>query len=459
MGNVWAQQTTHLLSALTKLSSANEVASVLKYDALYQLFTRLVKYLLDDFVEKLPASAKDSLNSVFCKVVKRAHPNAICRVLFNTFLLHINGLIKNDENTEEHYKCYDIVQKLIWRVAKGLREQINLKKVNQERLLADINQFLENFDAQQWSLVTQRLRFTNSPWQTVKAILSLLIHIHKEKIFSRLTLIPNSTQSPIYIKILHSLQNSPAIDRRLLEDKFNSSQENLASSPKTRSRSISPVQTMDDQLDRIFQRIRHGSTMHDGVQELKEFRLKNPQAEEAVKSRLAKLSHGFQMYIRRFALRLDGDYLSRPMSASSDSLTSYRSLQTGSSTPTSTHTLKTASTTSPSAKSITTPTSTRALKTGLASAQSLKTGLASARSLKTGSVTPTIQRGSMISSPKKSVFRSTKSKSLAMSLSMFEDPDRKATPQKAVAPERLDSIKKMFEYSGLSNTRSKMARS
>ncbi|KAK9766133.1 hypothetical protein K7432_005009 [Basidiobolus ranarum] len=394
VGKVWVQQTKNLLSALTKLSSTTEIVATLKYDPLYQLFTRLVKYLLDEFVSKIPPtdgiSTKDSLNSVFCKTVKRVHPNTICRVLFKTFILHINGLIKNEENLEEHYQCYDIVQKLIWRVAKGLREQIKLKKVNVDRLLADINIFLEDFNSQEWCSVTQRFKFTNNPWQTVKSILSLLIHIYKEKIFTRLSLIPNSAQSPIYVKILHSLQSSSTVDRRLLEDKFNTSYENLTLSPKSsvkslslRSCSTSPIENIDDQLDRIFKRIRRGSTMYEGVQELREFRQQHPQAEEAVESRLRDLSHAFQMYIRRFGVKLDGEYLSRPASAESES---------------SVH------------SSLATPTSIRSLK-----------------SRSTTPTQPTTKRVSMISSPAKSVFsRSVKSKSLVLSLSMFETPGKQA---------------------------------
>ncbi|ORY08244.1 hypothetical protein K493DRAFT_343585 [Basidiobolus meristosporus CBS 931.73] len=285
----------------------------LQYETLRSLFERLIPYNLDMLAKDLPTSDKytlgDSLDFVFQKITKNANPNVIYKVLIHLYGKSITEryFLTREAVAQPYHSC-GLIRKLIIRAKKSLQADIAYSQVNINELLMDVQCFFERYLSGLASDKSMKSALGIDPVRVVMAIPRVLHNVMSDQEFAPLIPLTSTEKSTVY-KNMISLLNQVNV---LTQTEGEEISEDFVSSLSVSQEAVLPIyeypqsdglriqiDSVSD-LDLIFNLIRNPGTIRDGISRLRDFKLRYPEAEDEIETRLSTLGFYFRQYIRRF---------------------------------------------------------------------------------------------------------------------------------------------------------------
>ncbi|KAI8121731.1 Protein mini spindles [Lucilia cuprina] len=262
-----------LLSILYSFFYSKMLGKTMSVACIKNLMSALLHLLAD---QKLNTSDDGQYNKVI---------NGIClKVLDKSNFTNMNcALIRLLRETCPEAglpKFTDLLMKCIWRNVKTLPERSN--ELNYDAVILEVHEFMLALPSSWW-----QTRPSDTPLRTVKTIIHNMAKVKGNAILQHLNQIPTHSELHAYlIKILKNLQKEG----------------NLPSSSPQRSASSRDLQSKQrisnqahETMSQIFKLISDKDTKQQGLQNLYEFKTKNPEID--VSAFLKGASPSFQKYI------------------------------------------------------------------------------------------------------------------------------------------------------------------
>ncbi|GAB1602380.1 cytoskeleton-associated protein 5-like isoform X1 [Argonauta hians] len=256
-----------LLATMMTLFSNKSLGTQASRDVLKDLTNSVITLLLDSRLMELGEGPQ----------VVRAVNTTVIRIMENsnfTNILSASISLLHDSVSSETCapKFIEMIMKCMWRMVRMLPDSMN--DLNTDKILHDIHLFFKAFPASSW-----KERSSDLPYRTVKTILHTLTKLKGNKILSHLTLVEdeNSELEAYLSKILKSGvgQNHDGHREEIKHKRLS--------------------KNSHDMLAEIFKKIGSKENTVQGLNELYDFKEKNPDAD--LSPYLKKSSEFFQSYI------------------------------------------------------------------------------------------------------------------------------------------------------------------
>ncbi|XP_013397900.1 cytoskeleton-associated protein 5-like, partial [Lingula anatina] len=281
-----------LLGTLLELFQSKVLSKVASRDVLKELISMMVTILLDRRLEDFSEGPQlmRSVNVMVVKIVEKSNSTNVMSALIKLF----HECMASETCS---YKFIELVMKCLWKMMRMLPDIIN--DIDVEVILYDLHAFLKQFPTYTWKDRAEG----DTPLRTVKTIMHSLAKMKGNKILSDIGRIENPAESEVvqYLnKVLkHGVGGGTAVAVSNTKNEQNGSSED-SKTPRRESTGKSSKRlskSTHDTLAEIFKKIGSKENTREGLNDLYDFKQKNPEAD--LEPFLRKSSQFFQNYIER----------------------------------------------------------------------------------------------------------------------------------------------------------------
>jgi len=296
------QYVTMVLMAIYANTDLTRNASASNLQDLLQV---IISILLEPEVHQLPDGAQiiRALNVLTVKMIDRSDPTAITCAFIRQLRETVGNTSLSPEYTEMVMKC-------IWRIIKALPKWLSENTLILDDIFLDVHDFLKSFPYIYW-----KKRHSDTPARTIKTLIHTFVKSRGDEVLDHIGRIPDPQSSELvaYIKkLLHSgigKENANTMGSNDNDDDdvdVGAKNGNVRSGIPTIGSGIPRISKGDEEcLKEIFKRIGQKETTKQGLQDLYNFKQRNPHADRQLEPFLAKSSDYFRSYIERGLKSID----------------------------------------------------------------------------------------------------------------------------------------------------------
>lgn len=259
-----------LLATMMTVFSNKSLGTQASRDVLKDLTNSVITLLLDSRLMDLGEGPQvvRTVNTMVIRIIE----NSDFTNMLSASIRLLHDSVSSETCTP---KFIEMIMKCMWRMVRMLPDSI--KDLNIDKILYDTHLFLKAFPTSSW-----KERSSDLPLRTIKTILHTLTKMKGNKILSHLTLIDSVENSELEAYLL-----------KILKSGVGPGQDNHMSREEIKHKRLS--KNSHDVLAEIFKKIGSKENTVQGLNELYDFKEKNPDADLA--PYLKKSSEFFQSYI------------------------------------------------------------------------------------------------------------------------------------------------------------------
>ncbi|KAL0125152.1 hypothetical protein PUN28_004351 [Cardiocondyla obscurior] len=221
------------------------------------------------------------INNIMVKIIDNSNHTTIICVLIK--LLHSCA----ESNVPSKYE--ELVMKCLWKIVKTMSNWA--ADLDYDTILLEVHRFLKDYPTAWW-----KKRKSDTALRTVKTVLHSMTRVKGSSILNHLTLINNTNESELHaylIRLIASLKPDEINATAKVAPKSN----NVGRTPKHLHKSSG------QQLAEIFHKIGTKEYMQEGLVQLYDFKLQNPDAD--IQPFLVKCHQFFQEFIEQRLKEID----------------------------------------------------------------------------------------------------------------------------------------------------------
>ncbi|XP_043214120.1 cytoskeleton-associated protein 5-A-like isoform X1 [Amphibalanus amphitrite] len=268
---------------LTTLLHYPSLADKCSHEALQQLVAASLEIITCPKLSKQGEGAAilAAVNKLTVRLVEKAnHTNLVCALV---------AMLRASVSSGAAGSPYqELLMKCIWKVVRLLPEW--LSQLDFHEIMLEIHRFLEAHPSSWWKTMA-----SDTPLRTVKTVLHSLASIFGYQVLTFVGLIENADKTELWAYLMKVLTTTGGEATLKLTEDARQPGAGASASPSPAGGKFS--KSTYDQLSEIFKKIGTKENTKEGLVQLYDFRLQNPDAD--IQAFLSKSSQFFQNYVER----------------------------------------------------------------------------------------------------------------------------------------------------------------